>query len=84
MHLGLNVSSSTHDCGCTVDGGNTMAAIPYLWVGLNLKMAVTQMTLHPKLVNGGGVVVAHFGLLCIVADSHTNVRSTAITPYVVW
>ena len=27
VHLRLNVSSSTHNCGCMVDGGNTMAAI---------------------------------------------------------
>ena len=27
LHLGLNVSSSAHNCGCVVDGGNAMAAI---------------------------------------------------------
>ena len=27
VHLGLNVSSSAHNCGCMVDGGNTMAAM---------------------------------------------------------
>ena len=27
VHLGLNVSSFIHNCGCAVDGGNTMAAI---------------------------------------------------------
>ena len=27
VHLGLIVSSSAHNCGCVVDGGNTMAAI---------------------------------------------------------
>ena len=27
VHIGLNVSSSTHNCGCVVDGGNAMAAI---------------------------------------------------------
>ena len=27
VHLGLNVSSSAHSCGCVVDGGNAMAAI---------------------------------------------------------
>ena len=27
VHLGLNVSSSTHNCGCVVDGGNAMAVI---------------------------------------------------------
>ena len=27
VHLGLNVSSSAHNCGCVVNGGNTMAAI---------------------------------------------------------
>ena len=26
VHLDLNVSSSTHDCGCVVNGGNAMAA----------------------------------------------------------
>ena len=27
VHLGLNISSSAHSCGCMVDGGNAMAAI---------------------------------------------------------
>ena len=27
MYLGLNVSSSAHNCGCVVDGGNAMATI---------------------------------------------------------
>ena len=27
LHLGLNVSSSAHNCGCVVNGGNAMAAI---------------------------------------------------------
>ena len=27
VHLGLNVISSVHNCGCVVDGGNAMAAI---------------------------------------------------------
>ena len=27
VHLGLNVSSSTHNCGCVVYDGNAMAAI---------------------------------------------------------
>ena len=27
VHLGLNVSSSAHNCGCMVNGGNAMAAI---------------------------------------------------------
>ena len=27
VHLGLNVSSSAHNCGCVVDGGSAMAAI---------------------------------------------------------
>ena len=27
VHLGIKVSSSTHNCGCMVDGSNTMAAI---------------------------------------------------------
>ena len=27
VHLGFNVSSSAHNCGCVVDGGNTMTAI---------------------------------------------------------
>ena len=30
VHLGLNVSSSAHNCGCVVDGGNAMAAISVL------------------------------------------------------
>ena len=27
VHLGINVNSSAHNCGCVVDGGNAMAAI---------------------------------------------------------
>ena len=27
VHLGLNVSSSAHNCGCVVNGCNAMAAI---------------------------------------------------------
>ena len=27
LHSGLNVSSSAHNCGCVVNGGNAMAAI---------------------------------------------------------
>ena len=27
IYIGLNVSSSAHNCGCVVDGGNAMAAI---------------------------------------------------------
>ena len=27
VHLGLNVSSSAHNCGCVVESGNAMAAI---------------------------------------------------------
>ena len=27
VHLGLNVSSSAHNCGCVVNGVNAMAAI---------------------------------------------------------
>ena len=27
VHLGVNVSSSAHDCGCVVNGSGTMAAI---------------------------------------------------------
>ena len=27
VHLGLNASSSAHNCGCVVSGGNAMAAI---------------------------------------------------------
>ena len=27
----LNVSSSAHNCGCVVDGGNAMAAIEYYY-----------------------------------------------------
>ena len=27
VHLGLNVSSSAHNCGCVVDDGNAIASI---------------------------------------------------------
>ena len=30
VHLGLNVSSSVHDCWCVIDGDNAMAAIGVL------------------------------------------------------
>ena len=30
VHLGLNVSSSAHNCGCVVDGSNAMAVIRVL------------------------------------------------------
>ena len=30
VHLGLNVSSATHNCGCVVGGSNAMAAIKVL------------------------------------------------------
>ena len=32
VHLGLNVSSSTHNCGCMVDSSNAMAAICVLFL----------------------------------------------------
>ena len=31
VHLGLNISSSAHNCGCVVDAGNAMAAIEYYY-----------------------------------------------------
>ena len=27
VHLGFNVNSSAHNCGCVVDGGGAMAAV---------------------------------------------------------
>ena len=51
-----------------------------LWVGLNLKVVVAQVALHPELQDGRGVVVAHFGLLRVVADAHADVGATPIAP----
>ena len=34
VHLDLNVSSSAHNCGCVIDGGNAMAAIEYYFIDL--------------------------------------------------
>lgn len=55
-----------------------------LWICLNLKVVVTQVTFHPELVYGSTVIVTHFGFLCIVANPHPHMRTTAIAPYVVW
>lgn len=55
----------------------------YLGVCLYLKVAVTEVALHSKLVDGCGVVVAHLCLLGIVAYPHTHMRATPITPDVV-
>ena len=35
--LGLNVSSSAHNCGCVVDGGGAMAAICLLLLVIKWK-----------------------------------------------
>ena len=43
MHLGLNGSSSAHNCGYTVDGGNAMAAISVLLL-LLLLLRLPYMT----------------------------------------
>ena len=36
MHLGINVSSSTHKSRCRVNGGNAMAAIRVLFLYLKI------------------------------------------------
>ena len=55
----------------------------YLGVGLDLKVTVTQVTLHSELEDGCGVIVAHFALFCIVAHTHTHMRAAAIAPDIV-
>ena len=55
----------------------------HCWICLDLKVVVTQMTLHTKLVYWCAIVHAHFGLLGIVAHTHTNVIVAATTPDVV-
>ena len=32
VHLGLNVSSSAHNCGCVVDGGNVWQRFEYIHI----------------------------------------------------
>ena len=46
VHLGINMNSSTHNCRCVVDGGNTMAAI---WVLLLLLLACCLSQMHLSL-----------------------------------
>ena len=43
VHLGLNVSSSAHNCGYMVDGGNTMAA--------NLSIIIHDYHVHVIMSN---------------------------------
>ena len=48
----------------------------YLWVSFNLKMVVTEMTLHPKSIDRSCVVITNFLLFCIVA--YTYERNVSI------
>lgn len=61
-----------------------MSHCQYLWVGLNLEVIVTEVALHAELEDGCGVVFAYSGLLCVVPDTHADMRPTAIAPDVVW
>ena len=47
-------------------------------------MIITQVTLHPELVDWRCVVHANFRLLSIVSDTHTNMVLTSFTPDIVW
>lgn len=55
----------------------------YLWVCLYLKVVITEVTLHPELEDGCGVVLADCGLLSIVAHTHAHMGTTPSTPDVV-
>jgi hypothetical protein len=55
----------------------------HLWISLYLKVVVAEVTLHAELVDGCGIVVAYFTLLCVVAHAHPYVVVAAITPDVV-
>ena len=55
----------------------------HLGVSLYFEVVVTEVALHAELEDWSGVVVAHCGLLCIVADTHANMGATPSTPDVV-
>ena len=50
VHLGLNVSSSTHNCGCVVDGGNAMATEAARLVGFKSHLLGVHMNVLPSHV----------------------------------
>ena len=58
-------------------------SIPYLGISLNLKVVITQVTLHSKLEDWSGVVVTHLTLLGIVPHPHPHVSTTPPTPNVI-
>ena len=55
VHLGLNVSSSAHNCGCVVDGGNAMAAIEYYYYFSDLE--THQNLTHPLILQTNIILV---------------------------
>lgn len=57
--------------------------MPHLRISLYLKVVITEMTFHPKLEDGGGVVATHSCLLGIVPHAHADVSATPTTPDVV-
>ena len=54
--------------------------IIYLWICLNLKIIITEMTFHPKLEYRSTVVLANLRLLRIISYTHTNMGATPIAP----
>lgn len=56
----------------------------YRWISFNFKMIIAQVTFHSKFVDGGRVVHSILGLFRIVADAHSDVIITSITPDVIW
>ena len=50
VHLGLNVSSSVHNCVCVVDGGNAMAANYYYYFHILLYIRIFHNSRHSKTI----------------------------------
>lgn len=55
----------------------------HLGICLNLKVTITEVTLHSELEDWCAVVLADLGLLGIVSHPHTQVLPTAPTPHIV-
>ena len=47
------------------------------WVSLDLEVVVTQVTLHPELIDRRGVVHPDFGLLGIIPNTHPDMVSAS-------
>ena len=60
VHLGLNVSSSAHNCGCVVDGGNTgsnLSIIIIIYVRLTLATRLSYRSLSN--INSSNICCVH-------------------------